>query len=435
MSKTLSGRNGYTDNKKFMKTGTFINTLLVLWALCLGIANSSVSQIISVGPGQDIATLTEAFDKASAGDTVMVHGGIYRESPLLIDKSIVLMGADRPEIDGENKHQILVINADSVVIDGFLFSNAGRSHTRDNAAIRFDRVKGGEVRNNYLDNNFFGIYLARSEGVRITGNIIRAYGQREATSANGIHLWNSSRIHVEDNRVYGHRDGIYLESVKDSEIAGNLAQGNLRYGLHFMFSNDCRYRRNTFRQNGAGVAVMYSSRVEMNHNRFQDNWGTSAYGLLLKDIGDSEIFHNHFEKNTTAIRMEGTSRTSVKFNRFIRNGSAVRIMANSIDNRFEHNNFIDNSFDVSTNSRQANSTFSQNYWSAYTGYDLSGDGFGEVPFHPVRLFSLIIERNENAMVLMRSFFVDLLDLAERVFPVLTPEALVDEQPRMREWKL
>ena len=413
---------------------TIIKILFIL-VFSLALMESALSQTRVIGPGQGLTTLTEAIEQAEDGDTLIVQGGRFQESPILIDKSIVLLGKDRPVIDGENKHQVLFVKADNVIIDGFVFSNAASSHTRDNAAIRMDGVNGGEIRNNHLENNFFGIYLGRSENVNIIGNTIRAFGKRETTSANGIHLWNSKGIKVINNQVFGHRDGIYLENVTDSEVSGNLTENNLRYGLHFMFSNDCIYQENTFRQNGAGVAVMYSNRVEMKHNRFENNWGTSAYGLLLKDIGDSEIHSNHFERNTTAVRMEGTSRTVVKYNRFIRNGSAVRIMANSIDNRFEHNNFIDNSFDVSTNSRRANSTFNQNYWSAYKGYDLNGDGFGEVPFHPVRLFSLIVERNENAMMLMRSFFVDLLDIAERVFPVLTPEALVDEQPRMREWKL
>jgi nitrous oxidase accessory protein len=33
---------------------------------------------------------------------------------------------------------------------------------------------------------------------------------------------------------------------------------------------------------------------------------------------------------------------------------------------------------------------------------------------------------------MRSFVVDLLDLAEKVMPVFIPESLIDEKPRMTE---
>ena len=41
-------------------------------------------------------------------------------------------------------------------------------------------------------------------------------------------------------------------------------------------------------------AVMYTKDVKMFNNTFEQNWGDSAYGLLLKDISDSYIFNNKF---------------------------------------------------------------------------------------------------------------------------------------------
>ena len=49
---------------------------------------------------------------------------------------------------------------------------------------------------------------------------------------------------------------------------------------------------NTFRNNGSGVAVMFTKRVQMTGNRFEDNWGAAAYGLLLKEISDSRLDRN-----------------------------------------------------------------------------------------------------------------------------------------------
>jgi nitrous oxidase accessory protein len=237
---------------------------------------------------------------------------------------------------------------------------------------------------------------------------------------------------VENNRVRGQRDGIYLEHVTGTTIRGNTAHGNLRYGLHFMFSSGNSYVGNTFRNNGAGVAVMYAKDVLIEGNRFEDNWGATAYGLLLKDISDTRIVGNHFVGNTVALSSEGSMRVHVANNRFVRNGWAARVMANSQENRFEGNDFIDNSFDVTTNSRHNFNVFEGNYWSRYSGYDLNGDGIGDVAFRPVRLFSLLVERTPLALVLLRSVFIDLLDIAERVAPVLTPQTLVDERPRMQE---
>ena len=183
-----------------------------------------------------------------------------------------------------------------------------------------------------------------------------------------------------------------------------------------------------FLNNGAGVAVMYSHTVHMRRNRFDSNWGRASYGLLLKEIKDSEITENTFYRNTVGIYSEGSNRLHVKRNQFTENGYGVRIMANSMDNVFTENNFTGNTFDVTTNSRQNFNTFTSNYWSAYEGYDLDRDGVGDVPYHPVRLFAILAEKQPSGIVLMKSLFVSIIDTAERVMPVFTPETLVDDRP-------
>jgi len=198
-----------------------------------------------------------------------------------------------------------------------------------------------------------------------------------------------------------------------------------------MFSDSCAYRDNHFRRNGAGIAVMYSKHVDMMGNTFEDNWGAGAYGLLLKDIIDGQLAGNRFTGNSTALFLEGSSRLHIRGNTFDRNGWAIKLMANAEGNRFEDNTFSGNSFDVATNSRSNASVFDANTWDHYQGYDLDRDGYGDVPYAPVRLFSLIVQQNEPALILMRSFMVDLLEAAERVLPVLTPATLVDHRPRLR----
>jgi nitrous oxidase accessory protein len=176
---------------------------------------------------------------------------------------------------------------------------------------------------------------------------------------------------------------------------------------------------------------MYSSRVLMEDNDFLNNWGPTSYGLLLKDINDSNIIGNRMIFNTTGIHSEGSNRVLVQHNQLISNGKAVVLMASSNDNNFVENDFIDNTLDVSTNSRTHYNHFESNYWSAYAGYDLDRNGVGDVQHRPVRLFAYLIERNPVAMVLLRSLFIELLDAAEKVFPVLSPEMLVDTTPSMK----
>src|SRR3982751_595866 len=118
--------------------------------------------------------------------------------------------------------------------------------------------------------------------------------------------------------------------------------------------------------------------------------------------------------------MEGTSRVLVEKNQFIKNGYAMRVQASCNDNIIRQNNFISNSFDISTNGTMQLNTFETNYWDKYEGYDLNRDGIGDVPYRPVSMYSMVIEQSPAALMLFRSFFVDLMDKAEKVVPAIIP---------------
>jgi len=368
---------------------------------------------------------------AHDGDTVLVHAGTYREPVVVIAKRLSLVGVGAPVLDGEGKHAIIVITADDVTVRGLVLRNVGTSFVEDRAALRASHVHGCSIDHNRIENGFFAIYLADVTDCRVVANVIRGLATRETEAGNGIHLWTSRRITIEDNQISGQRDGIYFEFVHDTDVRRNVSTHNLRYGLHFMYSDGCRYADNTFRQNGSGVAVMYTKHVEMTGNRFEDNWGPAAYGLLLKEIGDARLERNTFDHNTTALVADGANRIVATDNEFTNNGWAVRLDASTVGGRFERNDFIGNTFDLATNSRSLSTVFAGNYWDDYRGYDLDRDGTGDVPHRPVRLFSVIVERQPASLILLRSTFTTLLDAAERAFPSLTPDALVDATPAMR----
>ena len=387
--------------------------------------------VVTVSPRGPVRLLSEAVARAGAGDTIVVTAGRYLESgPIRIVRQVTILGRGRPVIVGRGDHTILVITAAGVTVSGLGFEHVEPMSTDDRAAIRLEGATGCLIQDNHIRDTYFGIFGAKVLDCRIVGNRVTGPGRSEQASGNAIQFWSSSRITVQGNTVTGHRDGIYLEFVTGSVLAENESRANQRYGLHFMFSDSCRYRKNRFIGNGAGVAVMYSKRVTMEENEFADNRGPAAYGLLLKDITDGAIRGNWFRGNTAGLYLEGSNRLQVSGNRFEANGWALRLLANSVGNRFEGNVFIGNAFDVATNSRTAESTFSGNYWDHYRGFDRNRDGRGDLPHRPVRLFSLVVEQNSPALILLRSLFVDLLDQAERVLPILTPELLVDSAPLM-----
>jgi nitrous oxidase accessory protein len=170
----------------------------------------------------------------------------------------------------------------------------------------------------------------------------------------------------------------------------------------------------------------------MFNNFFRDNWGDAAYGLLLKEISDSYIEGNFFEKNTSGIYMEGASRILLERNTFKNNGWGLKIQASCMDNTVTRNDFIGNTFDVGTNGSLVLNTFNFNYWDKYEGYDLNKDQIGDVPYRPVSLYSMIVEKNPPAMMLFRSFITSLMDKTEKILPSITPENLIDEHPMMKK---
>lgn len=391
--------------------------------------------IIHVGKGFPVQQIQAAIQQAKNGDTVMVHGGWYKEGNLLIDKSLVLLGINRPVLDGQKKFEVVSIKANHVVLDGFRIQGSGYATMDDPCAIKVYDSNGVTLSNNILEDNFFGIYIQYGKNCIIKNNQIKAYGTEEQQIGNGIHCWKSDSLQIIGNTISGHRDGIYFEFVSNSVIWRNCAHHNIRYGLHFMFSNDDAYITNIFRHNGAGVAVMFSKNVKMFDNLFDENWGDAAYGLLLKEINDSYIYGNRFISNTSGIYMDGTNRVKVEKNVFENNGWGMKIQASCNENEVVANNFMGNTFDISTNGSLVLNTFNGNYWDKYEGYDLDKNNIGDVPFHPLSIFSVIVENNPPAMLLFRSFIVTLLDKSEKLIPTLTPDNFIDKTPLMRSLEL
>lgn len=403
--------------------------------LFLSVASLASGKMIIVGNNQSVHSLKQAIEIAHDNDSILLLPGVYKEGSIVLTKSLVIIGQNNPVLDGENKNQILLISGKNIVIKGIQFRNSGYSALNDFASIKLVDCSNITLENNNIYNSYFAIHVSNSSFFTIRNNTINGSPKSEQLTGNGIHLWKSNNALIENNHVQGQRDGIYFEFVTNSVVRNNLSEKNIRYGIHFMFSNNDTYLNNVFHDNGAGVAVMYSKKVRMEGNHFEQNWGPSAYGILLKDISDSYILHNTFLKNTVGIHMEGSSRMDIEKNVFKENGWAIKVQASCEDNNFHHNNFTGNSFDVGTNGSISLNKFYNNYWDKYEGYDINKDGIGDVPYHPVSMYSMIVEENPYALMLFRSFTVQLLDKAEKAIPSLTPENLVDENPMIKPNRL
>lgn len=407
----------------------FYILFLFLITVTAGFGNTYV-----VCNGCELSTVKAAVEKALPGDTLVFESGIYSSLGVEIKKPLTLVGKEGAVLDGEKKDYILKILSDGVVVSGFELVNSGKSYTKDYAAIYVHRSSGFAILNNVIRESFFGILIEKSNHGKVYDNKVIGKATREDQSGNGVHLWDCDSVQIVRNEVSGMRDGIYLEFVDGSVVSENHSHHNVRYGLHFMFSNHDDYRRNTFESNGAGVAVMFSKWISMVENTFIQNWGSASYGLLLKEIYDGDVINNTFDRNTIAVYVDGSSRVNYSNNLFRQNGWAIKVSGGCYANRFTANDFIGNSFGISYNSMLNDNSFNGNYWSDYSGYDLNRDGVGDVPYRPVKLFSYIANKTPEAIVLMRSLFVDIINFSEKVSPVFTPDALVDHSPSMKPFR-
>lgn len=395
--------------------------------LCLTVFLQAQSTHL-VKEGQSIQ---KAIEGALSGDTILISEGEYFENEIIIQKPLTVIGSNFPKIDGMSSGDIFLIAADSVRIEGLELINTGYATQNDNAAVKVFDSRFLTIAKNRIINTFFGIHISNSENIFILDNHLEAFETRSHRTGNGIHLWKTDTALISGNYITGHRDGIYLEFVTMADNRNNKVEYNHRYGLHFMFSHDNSYYHNFFRSNDAGVAVMYTRNVIMKYNIFEKSLGSGSYGVLLKDISNSVMKHNIVRDNTIGIYMDGSNNNEISYNEFRRNGWGIKLLASNDGNHLSGNNFIGNTFDISTNGRLVTNTLEGNFWDKYEGYDLDRDGYGDVPFRPISLYSTIVERIPSAIILWRSFMVSMMDRAERIVPAITPENMKDTKPKMR----
>ena len=404
--------------------------------ICLSFSIITLSaRTIEVGEGKAFSSISAALHKAKAKDEILIYGKkIYKER-LVIQKPITLKGVGTPIIDGGQRGDVIKVNADNVTIEGLQIQNSARSSQVDYCGVHVKDAQFVTVRNCVFRKNQFSVMFQNCKNGLIANNNISSNITYNPIMGNAVHCWKSDNMHITGNNIGHNRDGIYLEFVNNSHIDHNTVSGCARYGLHFMFSHFNVYNSNRFNHNQAGVAVMFAHNVEMINNTFEFNRGTSSYGLLIKELQYSTIKWNRFLDNTVGLLIDGGSDLNVHHNVIKNNGWGMRLISASTNDTIVHNNFLGNTFDMTTNVRYNRNNVNGNYWDKYEGYDLNKDGYGDVPFHPLSLFSMLAEQNENVLFFFHSFLMNLLDATEKVLPSITPDNYVDNYPHMNPYKL
>jgi nitrous oxidase accessory protein len=168
-------------------------------------------------------------------------------------------------------------------------------------------------------------------------------------------------------------------TLEDNTITGG------RYGTHFMYAHDSTVRRSTLRDNVVGIFVMYSARVRAEDNVLAGARGPAGMGIGFKESDAVTLERNLLVANTVGAYLDFTPRNPaqpVRFegNLFALNEKALRAHGGERGVSFLGNDFLDNGtlLEVDGNSESRGMLFEGNHWSTYAGYDLNGDGVGDV---------------------------------------------------------
>lgn len=391
----------------------------------------SLAATWEVRPNSQLNTIDAALRLAKDGETIEVWGGNHR-GPLVIDKSVRLVGHDWPVIDGENHGTVVTLNAPRIQFIGFVVRGSGDRLANEDGdggilASGVDMI----IEGNRLENVLFGISLRESHRSTVRKNVLRGKDLDVARRGDLIRLWWSHGITVEDNELIRGRD-LVLWYSKDLIIRNNHAHHG-RYGIHFMYCDDATVVGNQFNDNSVGSFLMYSRRVRLEGNWIENNRGTSGFGIGLKDMDDYILRGNVIANNRTGIFVEG-ARGETSGNLIAYNEKGISIFTSCYGNSFRDNSFVENGEQVSVEGNtpiSSSNVWEGNFWSDYRGLDANGDGFGDTPYKPVKLFERLTDRNSGMKLFAHGPAAEAIDYSSTLFPIFKPEPkFVDARPRM-----
>jgi nitrous oxidase accessory protein len=412
-------------------TGTLLALGLAAGLQAAGDAPAPVSGRIEGRPSAaETSPLQSLVDRAAPGDRIVVPAGTY-EGDLYLDRPLTLVGEGRPVLLGSGNGSVVRIRAAHVTIEGFEIDGKGGGDLgRDPAGVHV-AAPGATIRDCVIRRSLFGIYLRESDDATVERNTILGMpGRDPGEVGSGIHVWNSQRFHVIGNEIVSTRDGIYIQSSSNGEVRHNRAR-DLRYGLHYMFSDDNVFEDNVFERGAAGAALMYSARLTFRRNQFLHNRGFASVGLLLKACDEVVAEDNLIGDNARGLFMEGSYHNTIRRNVIAMSDTALVLYDSNGDNTFEGNAFVGNLTPLTLVGRRTDTRFDRNYWSDHGEPDTDGDGVADRPYRLSSAFDHMRGNLTAADLFAQGPVADALAAAERAFPVLDPIPVVDAHPLAR----
>ncbi|MEW9804716.1 nitrous oxide reductase family maturation protein NosD [Mesorhizobium sp. ZMM04-5] len=443
-----------------------MTTAIVMAATLAAVTVASADTIlVPAGAGQP---LQQILDRAAPGDIVRLGPGEH-EGRVAIHSAVTLEGEPGAKLYSRVGGSVVTVTAPRAVVRGLEIGGSGTNiGTFDSGVLLEATATGAIVENNVLVGNLYGVYLKGAADALVRANRIVGIGEgRAAEAGNGVHVWNAPGARVIDNEISLGRDGIFTNASRNNVFSGNRFT-ELRFAVHYMYTNDSEISDNVSIGNSVGYAIMYSDRLTVKGNVSD---GDRDHGLLLNTAKNSTITGNLVRGRLqpvsrwinagrrgdahgvpadpaagSAASADGlrlgpekcvfiynANRNDFSDNRFENCAIGIHFTAGSEGNRMTGNAFVGNRNQVKyvgTRHLDWSAGGRGNYWSDNPAFDLDGDGIADAPYRPNDLVDRVLWTAPQAKILINSPAVQVIRWAQNQFPAILPGGVVDSHPLM-----
>jgi len=385
-----------------------------------------------VAPGADLAAVVEA---AADGDALCLAAGEHL-GPIVIRHRIALWGPRDAVVRARAGGSVVTVAASGATVRGFTIDASGGRFDAFDAAVHVvaDDVVVEAIA---VEHSVYGILVERAHRVTVRGNHIRGdAGTAIGLRGDTIRLWEVRESVVERNLVEDGRDIVVWYSPGNRVIGNRVVRG--RYGTHLMYSHDTVVADNRYVDPVVGMFVMYCRGVTLRGNLVVNARGAASLAIGLKDSGNLRVEDNVLVHDSVGIYVDQTpgqvGDTLIVRDNVVRQCDvAVAFHTTPRATEIVGNDFADDRqlLRAEGGIETAAATWRGNYFDGYAGYDLDGDGIGDLP-HEARDASEELIANHPPLAFFRgSAAMGLVDIASALMPLWTPRRLlVDPAPRM-----
>ncbi len=411
-----------------MRPGALLGRVLLTSLVLVGSAGSA-----EIAVSASTGALAAALVRAQAGDVLRLAAGVHRGGVTVSVPRLTLSGEPGAVVDAAGEGSVITVSAPDVTLRGLDIRNSGARLNQMHAGVfigkQGDRVL---VADNHLEGNLFGVYVWGPEDAVVRGNRITGRDDlRMSERGNGVSVWNAPGSRVEANDIRFGRDGIFTETSRDNVFRGNRFR-DLRFGVHYMYTNHSEVSDNISVGNHVGYALMYSTGLTVSGNLSQ---GDRDHGIALNYANQSVFSGNAVrEGGEKCVFIYNSNYNAFRDNWFEGCDIGIHFTAGSERNVITGNAFVGNQTQVKyvgTRHLDWSHQGRGNYWSDNPAFDLNGDNIADTAYRPNDLVDQVVWAYPLAKLLLNSPAVQVVRWAQSQFPALHPGGVVDSAPLIR----